>query len=98
MGFKNISVEETKQLIDTGNINIIDIRDSGSYSSGHINNAMHAEDMDIDAFLVEEDKEKPLLIYCYHGVSSQPAAEYFTEHGFANVYSLEGGYTAWPKE
>ena len=54
--------------------------------------------MDIDAFLVEEDKEKPLLIYCYHGVSSQSAAEYFTEHGFSNVYSLEGGYTAWPKE
>ena len=98
MGFKNISVEETKQLIDGGNINIIDIRDSGSYSSGHINNAMHAEDMDIDAFLVEEDKEKPVLIYCYHGVSSQSAAEYFAEHGFSNVYSLEGGYTAWPKE
>jgi thiosulfate sulfurtransferase len=37
------------------------------------------------------------LVYCYHGHSSQSAAEHFVENGFANVYSLDGGYTAWPQ-
>ena len=98
MSFKQISVEETKQLIDAGNITIIDIRDPRSYSIGHINSAIHAENIDIDTFVDEEDKEKPLLVYCYHGHSSQSAAGYFVENGFANVYSLDGGYTAWLQE
>ena len=98
MSFKQISAEETKELIDAGNVTIIDVRDPNSYSVGHINSAIHAADIDIEAFVVEEDKEKPLLVYCYHGHSSQSAAEYFIENGFANVYSLDGGYTAWRQE
>ena len=98
MNFKKISVDETRQLIATEDITILDIRDLNSYVMGHISHAIHAEGIDINNFIVEEDKEKPLLIYCYHGHSSQSAAEYFTENGFANVYSMEGGYTAWPRD
>jgi thiosulfate sulfurtransferase len=95
MSFKQISVDETKQLIEAGYITILDIRDPQSYSMGHISNAIHAEDININSFITEEDKEKPLLIYCYHGHSSQSTAKYFAENGFANVYSMVGGYSAW---
>jgi len=98
MSFKQISVDQTKQLIKVGNITILDIRDPQSYSMGHISNAIHAEDIDINRFIDEEDKEKPLLVYCYHGHSSQSTAKYFTENGFANVYSMDGGYTAWSQD
>ena len=95
MSFKHVSVNETKQLIEAGNIMILDIRDPQSYSIGHIRNATHAEDIDINRFIAEEDKVKPILVYCYHGNSSQSAATYFTENGFVNVYSMDGGYAAW---
>ena len=98
MGFKQVSVDQTKQLIKAGDITILDVRDLASYSTGHIRNAIHLEDIDINRFIEEEDKEKPLLVYCYHGHSSQSVAEYFTENGFADVYSMDGGYTAWPQD
>ena len=98
MSFKQITVDETKHLIEMGDITILDIRDLHSYSMGHISNAIHAEGVDFNSFISEEDKEKPLLIYCYHGHSSQSAAEYFSEKGFANVYSMDGGYTVWQRD
>ena len=48
-----------------------------------------------DEFLATADREKPLIVYCYHGHSSQGAADYFSEQGFAEVYSIDGGFVAW---
>ena len=98
MNFTQISVDETKQLIEVGDLTIIDVRDTQSYSTGHITNAIHAESIDINSFIAKEDKERSLLIYCYHGYSSQSVAEHFVKNGFLNVYSMDGGYTAWPQE
>jgi thiosulfate sulfurtransferase len=97
MSFKQISVDETKHLIEAEDITILDIRDTQSYSKGHISKALHAEGIDFKSFIIEEDKKKPILVYCYHGHSSQSAAKYFIENGFTNVYSMDGGYTAWPE-
>jgi len=36
-----------------------------------------------------------LLIYCYHGINSKDAAEYFVKNGFQSVFSLDGGYTEY---
>ena len=47
------------------------------------------------AFVSESDKDIPLIVCCYHGISSQGAAAYFAEQGFREVYSLNGGYDAW---
>ena len=44
------------------------------------------------------DYEKPLLFYCYRGVESKKKADYFANRGFKRVYSLENGYTGWPRE
>jgi len=48
-----------------------------------------------DAFLAAADRDQPLLVYCYHGNSSQGAADYFFNQGFEDVYSMDGGYEAW---
>ena len=49
----------------------------------------------IEEFLSSADREKPLIVYCYHGNASQGAADYFSEQGFVEVYSMDGGYEAW---
>ena len=51
MSFQCISVDEAKKIIDDNNLTIIDIRDYNSFSQGHINNAIHVENLDIDTFL-----------------------------------------------
>ena len=39
--------------------------------------------------------DTPVLVYCYHGISSQNAAAFLIERGFETVYSLDGGFEAW---
>ena len=95
MAYRTISIEDARQLLTDETVTVLDIRDPVSFSDGHIENALHAETVDMDKFLAQEDKSKPLLVYCYHGISSQSAAAFLTENGFSQVYSLEGGYTAW---
>ncbi|MBV1871825.1 MAG: hypothetical protein KUG83_04700, partial [Gammaproteobacteria bacterium] len=43
----------------------------------------------------QDKKDFPIVICCFHGHSSLSAASFFSEKGFTNVYSLDGGYTAW---
>ena len=48
--------------------------------------------------MVEKDYEQPIVVVCYHGVSSQGAANYLIEQGFEDVYSMDGGFTQWALE
>ena len=76
-------------------VTIIDIRDYNSYLGGHISDSIHVTGDKAEAFMATADRNKPLIIYCYHGNSSQDAARYFSEKGFSTVYSMDGGFEAW---
>lgn len=39
--------------------------------------------------------DQPVLVMCYHGISSQGAAQYLVNQGFEEVYSVDGGFEAW---
>ncbi len=93
--FKQITIDDAKKMIDTAKVTIVDIRDPESFQGGHISNAVSVNPNNIDDFLKTADKKAPLVCYCYHGISSQGAAEYFAQNGFLEVYSIEGGFEAW---
>lgn len=93
--FKQIDVEGAKKLIDAGNLTIADIRDMQSYSEAHIPGAVSVSDENFQDFIKTTDKNKPLICYCYHGISSQGAAQFFKQSGFADVYSIQGGFEEW---
>ena len=95
MSFDCISVEDTKRLLEKDGVTVIDIRDITSFSKGHINSAIHIDDINIDNFLNEKDKNATIIIYCYHGVSSKSAANFFSQNGFKNVMSMNNGYAGW---
>jgi thiosulfate sulfurtransferase len=97
MSFQCISIEEAKIIIDKDNLTIIDIRDRNSFLNGHIDKAIHVEDLDIDNFLKDKNKNDTILIYCYHGNSSKSAANFFVQHGFEKVLSMDEGYVGWIK-
>ena len=95
MSYQTISVEDARQLLQAESVTVLDIRDAQSFSASHIDNALHAEAIDVDKFIAEADKDKPLLVYCFHGISSQSAAQFLSDSGFTRVFSMDGGYAAW---
>lgn len=93
--FKRISIEQTKELMDNQEVLLADIRDPQSYAAGHMPNAKNINNQNAAEFIQESDKDKPLVVVCYHGNSSQPAAQYFAANGFKEVYSMDGGFELW---
>lgn len=93
--FKRISVQQAKQMMDAGSVTLIDIRDEASFQAGHMSNAIHVDHHSVQDFMLNADLDLPLIVCCYHGNSSQSAAQFFTEQDFTDVYSLDGGYTDW---
>lgn len=95
--FQHISPAQLKEKIDENNVSIVDIRDQNSYFDGHISNAELLDNNTVPKFLSQAllEKEKPVVVCCYHGNSSQGAAQYLAEQGLENVYSLDGGFEVW---
>jgi thiosulfate sulfurtransferase len=95
MAYSEINVEDLKQLVEKGDLNIVDIRDPDSFAASHIEKALNLGDSNVDAFVETADHDKDLVICCYHGHSSVSAAAYMSEKGFKQVYSLKGGMEEW---
>jgi thiosulfate sulfurtransferase len=76
-------------------VNIVDLRDADSFAQGPILHAQAVNEQNIKAFVQETDKDKPLICYCYHGISSRRRASFFASQGFKQVYSIDGGWDSW---
>ena len=74
---------------------LLDIRDRDSFVSGHIENALHLSSRNFKDTISSIDKDSTIIVYCYHGNSSKGVVQLLTEHGFLDVYSLDGGYEEW---
>ncbi|MDP2654290.1 MAG: thiosulfate sulfurtransferase GlpE [Candidatus Omnitrophota bacterium] len=98
MPAQSIDVQSAKNMIKNGQVLVVDIRDPRTYSEGHLPGALSVGPQSVKEFMTQADRNKPLICYCYHGISSQSAAEYFFQNGFKTVYSLTGGYEAWVAE
>lgn len=94
-GFKTLAIAEAKQLLLEQQPLLLDCRKVADYKLGHLDNAMHLHEKLRESLLMKADKHKPLLIYCYHGHSSEHVAEMFADFGFTAVYSMAGGFEAW---
>lgn len=92
--YRCINTEQACELIDQG-AQIVDIRDEGSYAELHISSAYNLNNHNLPEYIGQADFDKPLIVCCYHGISSQSAAAYLAHQGFDEVYSLDGGFEAW---
>ena len=92
---KEIELEEGKARLESGAAVFVDVRDAGSFREAHIPGALHLNDQTVEAFVGKADKQKPVVVYCYHGHTSLGGAAYLMENGFTNVVSLKGGFELW---
>lgn len=93
---KSISVQELKALQDQGaDFQLIDVREPGEYAMGNLNGIlipMGEVAAQVDRF----DKEKQVVVHCRSGKRSASVIDYLEQnHGFTNLYNLEGGILAW---
>ncbi|MCY1435470.1 Thiosulfate sulfurtransferase GlpE [compost metagenome] len=92
--FQRIPPERAQALREQGAV-VVDIRDPQSFALGHISGSRHLDNHSLADFIAKADFDKPLIVSCYHGNSSQGAAAYLAHQGFAEVYSLDGGFELW---
>ena len=90
-----IQIQEARKKLDQQNCVFVDIRDPGSYRAAHIPRAVHIHDGNVQEFIQGADKDRELIVYCYHGNSSLGAVAYLLENGFKNAASMSGGFEAW---
>lgn len=93
--FKRISITEAKRMMDESSVQVVDVRDPLSYQAGHIPGAINLTNESIKTFMDSASKTQPVLVCCYHGNSSQSAAAFLNEQGFADTYSIDGGFETW---
>ncbi|WP_299017264.1 thiosulfate sulfurtransferase GlpE [uncultured Photobacterium sp.] len=98
--FEHISVEQAYTLLQQHNLQavLVDIRDPQSFAQSHAEAAFHLTNDTIVEFMDRVDFEQPVVVMCYHGISSQGAAQYLINQGFETVYSLDGGFEAWRRQ
>ena len=92
--YQCINIEQAEQLMDEGAV-VADIRDPQSFQQGHIQGSVHLSNETLHTFIAEADLDAPLIVCCYHGFSSQSAAQLLIQQGFDQVYSLDGGFELW---
>ncbi|WP_304166366.1 thiosulfate sulfurtransferase GlpE [Lonsdalea britannica] len=94
--FEAIDVEQAYQRRQSGAV-MVDIRDPQSFAAAHVPGAVHLTNDTLNAFVESADFEQPVMVLCYHGISSRNAAQYLLSLGFSSVYSVDGGFEAWQR-
>jgi len=95
---KNMSVQELKALIDSGErFELLDVRSPEEAAVASLPGALLVTQE--EAGRVERlPKDTKIVFFCHHGGRSQQAAQHFASQGFSNIYNVEGGIDAWSQQ
>jgi rhodanese-related sulfurtransferase len=94
---QEVGPAEAVQLMNRRDAVVLDVRDAAEYKSGHITNARHVPESELEARAkdLEKVKSKPIIVSCARGNRSAGVAGRLRKLGFNEVFSLRGGLAAW---
>jgi len=94
---KPIGTLGATHLINTRDAMILDVREPKEYESGRLPNAVHIPLSQLDSRAAELSKHvsRPVVAYCASGNRSRMAGAALAKAGFAETYTLSGGFRAW---
>lgn len=98
--YQQITQEEAKEMMDTQDAIILDVREQSEYDEGHIPGAVLLSVGTITedaAAAVIPELDSVVLVYCRSGNRSKTASKALVELGYTNIYEF-GGITTWPYE
>lgn len=92
-----ISALEFRSKMGETGIVILDVRTQGEVANGFIPGAVHIDFQQADFLknIAALDKEKAYMVYCRLGGRSGKSRKLMNQHGFSEVFDLDGGITAW---
>ncbi len=76
---------------------VVDMRNHYEYEVGHFENAIEIpsdtfrEQLPMAVTMLEDNKDKNIIMYCTGGIRCEKASAYMLHNGFKNVFHLEGG-------
>lgn len=96
---KLIGNEELKTLLKNEDVQFVDVRKEAEFSENYIKGAQNiVYDSSFEQKINQLDKDKPIVIYCRSGRRSAASAEILEQHGFTEIYNLDGGILKWMKD
>ncbi|MAE60831.1 MAG: sulfurtransferase [Planctomycetaceae bacterium] len=80
---------------DPDSFTLLDCREPTEWAACRIQPALHIPMGDIPARLQELDPDRPIVVYCHHGMRSLSVTQFLIQHDFTDVKSMAGGIDAW---
>lgn len=77
---------------------LLDVREDNEVQYAAIPGYFHIPMNMISLRQNELPDDKPIVIYCHHGMRSMQVGLYLQNTGFENLYNLKGGIDAWSRE
>lgn len=96
---KSKTVTELKEMLDNKeDFQLVDVREENEFevcNLGGLLIPMNTVPDNVDKIV----KDKPVVVHCRSGKRSANVIGYLeTNHGYTNLYNLEGGILAWADE
>ncbi len=94
---KYLDAESFNRLSADPDTLVVDMRNHYEFEVGHFDGAIEIpsdtfrEQLPLAVKLLEEKKDKPVIMYCTGGIRCEKASAYLLHKGFKNVFHLEGG-------
>ena len=94
---KYVDAESFNRLTSDPETIVVDMRNHYEYEVGHFENALEIpsdtfrEQLPMAVSMLEEKKDKNIIMYCTGGIRCEKASAWMLHNGFKNVFHLEGG-------
>jgi len=96
---KEISVCEAAKLrAPTDSATFLDVREPEELAICRLEGALHIPMAEIPARCDSLPRDRPLVVFCHHGIRSAHVVRFLDAKGFANAVNLSGGIHAWSVE
>jgi adenylyltransferase/sulfurtransferase len=96
---KEVTVQELKEMIDSGaDFQLIDVREPHEFDICNLQGELIPQ-ADVPHSVDRISKDKKVVIHCRSGARSGNMVQWLEKnHGFTNLYNLQGGILAWGRE
>ena len=95
---KEIEPVALKQLLNSDEVRLIDVRTPQEVAQGALPRAVNIPLHLIPLHISEFTPDKTWVIYCRSGARSAQACAFLADHGIANTLNLQGGIMAWASQ
>lgn len=94
---ENLTPAQATLLMNREDALVLDVRETGEWSSGHIIGARHIALAQLDKRMseLEKFKARPIIVCCASGNRSSSACGQLKKGGFEKVFGLAGGISSW---